>query len=84
MAQESYFPPQGFIPDEKTAIAVAEAVLFPVYGEGKIRSEEPFKATLKNGVWRVEGTLPSGYLGGVAELQMNKSDGKILKMIHGK
>ena len=28
-----YVPKNGFVPDEKTAIKIAEAVLFPIYGE---------------------------------------------------
>src|ERR1700691_5039173 len=54
---QSYAPKDGFVPDPKTAVKIAEAVLIPVYGEKQIESEQPFKAVLENGVWTVDGTL---------------------------
>ena len=80
----SYFPPAGFVPNEVTAIRIAKAVLTPVYGEDKIRSEEPFVATLKDGIWTVEGQLAPGLAGGVALVEISKVDGKIIRMTHGK
>jgi hypothetical protein len=76
-------PKAGFVPNEKTAIAIAVAVWSPIYGEEKIQNEKPFKAVLKDGVWRVEGTLPAGYLGGVAEAEISKEDARILRISHG-
>src|SRR5258706_3587276 len=90
---QSYTPKDGFVPDSTTAVRVAEAVLFPVYGKEKIESERPFKATLENGVWTVDGTLrcsdgKSGVTtdcdGGTAEAKLSKADGRVLKMIHYK
>src|SRR5438105_7832010 len=86
-------PKDGFVPDSTTAVKIAEAVLIPVYGKEKIESERPFKATLENGVWTVNGTLrcPDGKggttticVGGTAEVKLSKADGRILKMIHYK
>jgi hypothetical protein len=51
----SYVPKEGFVPNEKTAIRIAEAVLGPIYGEVQIAKERPFAATLKGGVWTIEG-----------------------------
>jgi hypothetical protein len=51
----SYVPKEGFVPNEKTAIRIAEAVLGPIYGEDQIAKERPFAATLKGGVWTIEG-----------------------------
>jgi hypothetical protein len=79
-----YVPKSGFVPDAKTAIAVAEAVLKPIYGEEQIKSERPFSAHLKQGVWRVEGHLPDEDIGGVAVVQIRKSDAAILFVLHGK
>ena len=90
---QSYAPKEGFVPDAKTAVKIAEAVLIPVYGEKQIESERPFKAMLGNGVWTVDGTLhcPDGKggmttmcVGGAAEVELSKTDGRILKMIHYK
>lgn len=84
-SEHSYVPPNGFVPDENTAIRIAEAVLSPIYGEKRVSQERPFTATLKNGVWTVEGHLPSGYnLGGVAEVQISKVDGRVLRVTHSK
>ena len=82
--QHSYVPPGGFVPDEKTAIRIAVAVWSPIYGEEKIQTEKPFVGTLKNGVWTVHGSLPKGWLGGVAIAEISKSDGRILRVSHGK
>lgn len=82
--KHSYKPKDGFVPDAITAIRIAEAVLTPVYGEEKIKSERPFTATLRKGVWTVEGSLPEGWLGGVAVVEISKEDGRILRMSHGK
>ncbi len=91
---QSYTPKDGFVPDSTTAVKVAEAVLIPVYGKEKIESERPFKATLENGVWTVDGTLhcsdgKGGVTttlcdGGTAEVKLSKADGRVLKMIHYK
>jgi hypothetical protein len=85
MAQApTYKPAKGFVPDEKTAIAIAEAVLKPVYGDEQIRSEEPFHATLKDDVWTIDGYLPADNFGGVATVRLSRIDGRILYMMHGK
>ena len=84
-------PKQGYVPDETTAVKIAEAVLIPVYGTKKIESERPFHAKLDRQVWTVSGTLrcPDGKggtttncVGGVAEVEISKIDARILSMIH--
>jgi hypothetical protein len=80
----NYIPSDGCVPDKKTALKIAEAVLVPIYGEEVIEKEKPFVAILKDGVWTVNGTLPKGMLGGVALVQISKIDGKIIRIIHGK
>jgi hypothetical protein len=93
LVAHGYRPASGYVPDSKTAVKIAEAVLIPVYGEKQIQSELPLTATLKNGVWTVTGTLhcPDGKGGtttscdgGVAEVQISKNDARILYMLHGK
>ena len=81
---KSYAPPNGFVPDSGTAVRVAVAVWIPIYGASQIRSEQPYVATLKDGVWTVTGTLPRQYnLGGVAMARISKRDGRILFVLHG-
>jgi len=81
--QHSYKPKNGFVPDEKTAIRIAEAVLTAIYGEKQINSEEPFSAKLHNGVWTVEGSIAEGVEGGVAIIKLSKENGTIISVTHG-
>ena len=84
-AQEhNVVPPQGLVPDAKTAIAIAVAVWTPIYGEKQIASEKPYTVKLANGQWTVTGSLPKGWLGGVAIAVIAKSDGRVLRVSHGK
>lgn len=77
-------PQDGYVTNEASAIKIAEAVWLNVYGP-KIQGDKPFKAKLINGkVWVVEGTFNSDGFGGVPYIEIQKSDGKILKVIHGK
>jgi hypothetical protein len=74
----------GYIPNKDSAIKMAEIVWLNVYGPNII-NEKPFHAELKDGkIWVVSGTLKAGYDGGVASIEIQKSDGKILNVIHGK
>lgn len=75
---------QGFVPDEATAIRIAEAVLIPIYGQASLNKEKPFKATLTNETWIVKGTLPKGFKGGVAIVELSKKDASISRVSHGK
>lgn len=79
----SFVPAEGFVPTAEVAIGIGEAVLAPVYGAEVIRSQRPFRAELKGDIWTVEGTLPEGYAGGVAIVEISRSDGTILRMSHG-
>jgi hypothetical protein len=79
-----YKPKDGYVPDARTAVRVAEAVLVPIYGAKQINSEKPLSAKLDGDVWVVTGTLPSGMVGGVAEVKISKQTGEIVGMIHGK
>ena len=77
-------PRGGYVPDAKTALRIAVAVWSPIYGEKPIEGEKPFRATLKNGVWTVTGSLPPGFVGGVATARIAQRDGRILGVIHTK
>jgi hypothetical protein len=84
MSAQSFRPKDGFVPNEKAAVRIAEAVLSPIYGDEKIVSERPFSAKLKGDVWTVTGSLPGGMAGGVAEVRISKRTGEILDVTHGK
>jgi len=81
--KHNYKPKAGYVPDAKTAIRIAEAVLSPIYGEEKILAERPFTAKLKNGTWIVQGALPEGHEGGVAEIWISKDSCQVLRVTHG-
>jgi hypothetical protein len=84
-----------YVPNSETAVVIAEAVLIPVYGKKLIESERPFRATLKDDVWTVAGTLycadgklqtdkPPTCDGGAAVVQISKIDAHIISMTHYK
>jgi hypothetical protein len=78
-------PQAGVVPDATTAVRIAEAVLAPVYGEETIAKEKPFTATLKGDTWTVEGSMPKeARNGGVAVVQISKTRGCILSLVHYK
>lgn len=82
---KGFIPANGVVPDEATAIKLAEAIWFPIYGYS-IYTKEPFVAEYdeKTKTWYVCGTLPANTLGGVPEIKINKTDGKVLYINHGK
>ncbi len=82
-SEPGYIPKEGFVPNDTTAIKIAEAVWVAIYGED-VYKKKPYKVKLKNGIWIVEGTLPRNYQGGVPYILIQKKDGKILKVMHGK
>ncbi|MBU1043938.1 MAG: YbbC/YhhH family protein [Candidatus Omnitrophica bacterium] len=84
MEKHNYMPEGGYVASEQTAISIAVAVWVPIYGQENIENEKPYKAILKDDVWYVSGSLPEGWLGGVAEAEIDKKTGKILRISHGK
>lgn len=74
----------SYVPDQATAIQIAVAVWNPIYGKEKIQKEKPYKAKLRDGVWYVSGSLPKGWVGGVAEAEITKDDGRIIRISHSK
>jgi hypothetical protein len=80
----SYKPKKGYVPDEKTAIAVARAVWEPIYGKETIDRQSPFIVSLKDEIWTVTGSLPKHLVGGVALIQIKQSDCQVIRVSHGK
>ena len=82
-SMKSDMPRAGFVPNEKTAVAIAVAVASALYGESRIHGQLPFRGRLRNGVWTVMGTVhPIGAAGGTAVIKLNQKDGKILFAVH--
>ena len=80
----------NLVPDRATAVRIAEAILIPIYGESTIKGERPFNARLANDTWFVEGTMRDGplglfpNLGGVALVQLSRTNAMILRVTHGR
>jgi hypothetical protein len=81
----------GKVPDEATAVKVAEAALIRVYGKKQIESERPLHAQLDGDVWTVWGTLQCSdgkggittvCVGGVAKVRISATNARILSMTH--
>jgi hypothetical protein len=78
----TYRPSAGYVPDAKAAVAIATAVLTPIYEKADIGSEEPWHTGLKGEVWTVVGTFHGRGLGGSAVIQLDKETGKVLFVGH--
>ncbi len=82
-SMKSIRPRSGFVPDEITAIRIAEAVAIVQLGEKQIAEERPFKARLRGDVCTVHGTLhPQGAAGGTAVIQLSRTSGAVLFAVH--
>lgn len=79
---KSPLPSQGIIPDEATAVRVAEAVFPPIFGHEEVNKYLPYHAHLNNGVWEVYGTLKEGSRGGTPQMTIQKKDGKVIEVWH--
>jgi hypothetical protein len=72
------------IKDSITAVAVAEAILFNIYGKQEIIYERPYEIYLISNHWVLMGTLPKGSDGGTFLIILDAKDSRVLKMTHGK
>ena len=79
-----YQPPEGVVPDEQTAISIAVAVWSPIYGKDEIAKQKPYQVFLVDGYWVVSGSLPKQLVGGTAKIVIDKEDGRIIDISHGK
>jgi riboflavin synthase alpha subunit len=66
------------------ALILARVYLIEKYGVENVKRQEPLKIEDLKEKWKINGTLISGHLGGVAEIEIRKQDGAILKIRHGK
>ncbi|HEY6270631.1 MAG TPA: NTF2 fold immunity protein [Terriglobales bacterium] len=92
MAQQTGNSSPVAVPDQATAVKLAEKALAKIYGRKQIQSERPFSAELTEGIWHVAGTLyckdnrgnviTGDCVGGVASAEIRQSDGRVLKTGH--
>jgi hypothetical protein len=81
-ADKSSLPSQGVVPDEATAVKIAEAVFPPIFGTEEVAKYFPYHAQIKEGVWTVYGTLKPGSRGGTPMLRIEKQDARVLEVWH--
>ena len=79
-----YQPPEGVVPDEQTAISIAVAVWSPIYGKDEIAKQKPYQVSLVDGYWFVSGSSATRKAGGIAKIVIDKEDGRIIDISHGK
>jgi hypothetical protein len=72
------------LPTKAVAIAVAEPLLFSIYGKETIIRQRPYEAYLINGFWYLAGTLPQDMDGGTFELVVEAKNGRVVELTHGK
>jgi hypothetical protein len=74
---------RDYVPDEKTAVKIAEAVLTASFGEERVKSQLPLRC--RNGgrdVWIVVGTEPGPpHKGGGMAVMINKHSGCIISIL---
>ncbi len=71
--------------DKDTAIKIAEAVLVKIYGE-KVLEQRPWIVEEKDNSFFIKGTFHKQGIafGGVAKIEISKSDGSVIGYVHGK
>jgi hypothetical protein len=73
----------GLVSDKETAIRIAEAILFPIYGEKNIRAQKPYRVRLKDGKWIIDGAPPpQGFAGGSFHIVILQRDARVLEIGH--
>lgn len=73
---------RAIVPDEETAIKIAEAVITARFGEATLSRYRPYKARLENDIWFVGGTSSDGATrgGGFPLVDISKIDGRIVQI----
>jgi hypothetical protein len=72
------------VPDQKTAVSIAQAILFSIYGEETIVSERPYEIHKLRGYWIIFGTLPKGWHGGTFKIIIDAKTARIILVGHDK
>jgi len=73
----------GVVPDEVTALRVAQAILVGAYGERAVAQQQPLTANLFQETWWINGTPPHSFGRGRMHVEISKSDGRILALSFG-
>ena len=70
---------KDYVPDEKTAVKIAEAVLIAQFGEERVKAQPPLRGSTSYGDWIVQVTEsgPPRSTGGGMAVMINKYSGCI-------
>lgn len=80
-----YNKPKGIIPNPDVAVYIAEKILIPTYDSVSIITQRPYKVKLLNKyIWCIRGQKNSNSEGGTFSILINKNDGRIISISHGK
>jgi len=72
------------VDSEHIAMALTEVYVARVYGAGKAQKQKPYLADDGGDHWVVRGSFHGPGLGGVFEIRLAKSDGRVLQLTHGR
>jgi hypothetical protein len=75
---------QVIINSKEKLIAIAEPILFDIYGRDNILKERPYEIYLFDDYWIMSGTLPKGWLGGTFSIVINRKTCEVVGVSHGK
>jgi hypothetical protein len=86
LAQEASLTHPDYVPDEKTAQRIAEAVLIGQYGEERVKAQLPLLVAPRGkGKWVVQGRVTdkegNPQVGGGFGVLLNKHDGCVLQVV---
>lgn len=73
-------PKDGLVPDKETAVKIAEAVLFRLYGQDAITAQRPYTIKEEDFIWWITGNIPEGTLGFTFKIAVSKQTGAILHL----
>lgn len=76
-------PKEGLVPDKETAIKIAEAVLFRLYGEDTIKWQRPYVVKEDDYIWWISGTLPKDAFGTAFKIGISKHTAAVLHLTVG-
>jgi hypothetical protein len=68
---------------KETAIKIAEAVLFRLYGEDAIKGQRPYVVKEDDYIWWISGTLPKDTFGQVFNIGISRHTAAILRLTVG-
>ncbi len=67
--------------DQESAVQIAEIILVKVYGK-IVLSQRPWNVTKAGKVFTISGTMPKNSYGGVASIEINRTNAQVMSIIH--